>query len=121
METDGNSMRQCESVIGVTKNRLRLGVVDAVLWDFTNSSSFKIIWVSHEVGVHGIQLVLISEVSFYFAERKGETIDVQTIQSLYCSFILQTTSSNLLTKYFVPYILYKRNFYNLVYHSISHT
>jgi hypothetical protein len=40
---------QFETVIGVAKNRLRLGVVDVALWNFTNSSSFKTIWISHEL------------------------------------------------------------------------
>jgi hypothetical protein len=103
IETDGNSIRQCETVIGAAKNRLRLAVVDAALWRFTNSSLLKTIWISREFWVHGIQLVLISRVSFYFTERKGEIIEVQTIQSLYCSLIcfLLTVSSILLTKYFV--------------------
>jgi hypothetical protein len=92
---------QFETVIGVAKNRLRLGVVDVALWNFTNSSSFKTIWISHEFWVHGIQLVLISGVSFYFAKKTGEIIEVQIIQSLYWPFILLTVSSILMTKYFL--------------------
>ncbi len=70
-------------MIGAAKNRFRLDVVDAGLWRFTDSSSFKTISISQEFRVHGIQLVLISGVSFYFAERKGKIIEVLIIQSLY--------------------------------------
>jgi len=60
---------QRETVIGAAKNCSRLDVVDTAPQRFTNSSSFKIIRISHEFRVHGIQLVLISEVSFYFVGR----------------------------------------------------
>jgi len=36
--------------------------------------------IPHEFRVHGIQLVLISGVSFYFVDRKGEIIEVMSIQ-----------------------------------------
>jgi len=73
METDGNSTRQCETVIEAAKNHFRPGVVDTALRHLTNNSLFKTVWISHEFWVHGIQLVLLSEVrvSFYFAESKG--------------------------------------------------
>jgi hypothetical protein len=43
--------------------------------------------ISHEFWIHGIQLLLISGVSFYFA-KKEKIIEVQTIQSLYWPFHL---------------------------------
>jgi len=70
-----NRIRQCEPVIGVTKNRLRLGVVDPASR------------TAHRLKLYRIHLVLISGVSFYFAQRKGKIIEVQTFESLYCSFI----------------------------------
>jgi hypothetical protein len=36
--------------------------------------------IPHEFRVDGIQLVLISGVSFYFVDRKGEIIEVMSIQ-----------------------------------------
>jgi hypothetical protein len=87
METDVNSIRQCETVTGAANNRPRLNVVDPAPWRFTNSSSFEIIWISHEFWIYGIQLVLISGVNFYFVSRKETIVEVLTIQSLYCSFI----------------------------------
>jgi hypothetical protein len=41
METDGNSIRQRETVIEAAKNYFRLGVVDAALWHFTSNLLFK--------------------------------------------------------------------------------
>jgi hypothetical protein len=79
METDESSIQRCETVIEAAKNILWLGVVDAVLWRFTGSSSFKTIWISHEFWVHGIQLVLISWMNFYFVDRKEKIIELQTI------------------------------------------
>jgi hypothetical protein len=87
METDVNSIRQCETVTGAANNRPRLNVVDPAPWRFKNSSSFEIIWISHEFWIYGIQLVLISGVNFYFVSRKETIVEVLTIQSLYCSFI----------------------------------
>ncbi len=82
MENDGNSTRQCESMIGTANNHLRFGVVDTPLWCFTNSSSFKTIWISHEFRIHRIQPVLISRMSFYFVKSKRAIIDVLSIQPL---------------------------------------
>jgi hypothetical protein len=37
-------------------------------------------WIPHEFRVHGIPLVLISRVIFYFVDRKEKIIEVLTIQ-----------------------------------------
>ena len=101
METDRNWIWQCEALTGAVNNRALSGSVDAASQHFTNSSFFKIIWISHEFRIHGIQLVLISGMSFNFVERKRAIIKVLTIQSLYCSFI-----GFLLTIYLTDHFIY---------------